>query len=90
MSFLNKKIVRVLTCAILFGIAASWIVYGFIGRSALDFLYFNPDTAGIADRVMRGRSSTPVDAYYRFADRVVFSGGLTVAILYLVPFGYSC
>jgi hypothetical protein len=81
---LNQKTVRLLTCAIFLGIASAWILYGLTGRSAINFLYYDSVVAGIADRLMGGRASTPVEAYYRFADRIIFGGGLAVATVYLV------
>ncbi len=84
MQILNKRTIRVVSWTLFLGIAASWIVYGFFGRSAIDFLYYDSAAAGIADRVMSGRGSTPIEAYYRFTDRIVLGGALTVGTLYLV------
>lgn len=59
-------------------IVVIWIVYLSIGQQIISALY-NSDDSWVANRLMAGKASTPVEAYHRRADAVLAHGTFVVA-----------
>jgi PAS domain S-box-containing protein len=60
-------------------IPLAWVLYFFFGRLLINAIY-STDLYGIADRIMAGRVSTPVENYYYRADQLFWSGTLVILI----------
>jgi len=70
------------TWVLVISTAVVWAVYMFAGHHLITALY-NSQNSAIADKLMAGRSITPVDAYYRRADAVMVHGTVYVVASYI-------
>jgi SGNH hydrolase-like domain, acetyltransferase AlgX len=61
------------------GIAVSWVLYGFFGHGLIEAMH-NTGPNAIVDHVMRWRSVTPLDSYYKEADRMMRAGTLWAVV----------
>jgi hypothetical protein len=75
---LQTIVLAVLSC-----LATLWILYALFGRLMIRAMYTS-DWSGTAGRLMAGRTLTPVENYYWYTDRLLWSGTLTILALLLI------
>src|SRR5437867_3679122 len=78
----NKLLVQS-ACVLLLCIVVSSTLYGVFGYRLIEAVYKGA-SLGIFDRVMEGRDRTPLENYYKEADRIMWVSTIRIVILFLV------
>ena len=81
--FKQNKILAIVTCTLLVGLAATWILYGVFGHRLIEVMY-NNHSMEIVNRVMAGRDSTPLENYYKEADEFMWVSTFRLLIVFAV------
>lgn len=80
----GKSILTICTCALLAGLATTWISYGLFGHRLIEAMY-KQESIEILNRVMdEGRAVTPLEDYYEAADRIMVTATINILTLFLI------
>jgi SGNH hydrolase-like domain, acetyltransferase AlgX len=76
-SLRNNRALVISSLALLSSLATAWLLYLMVGHRLIEAMYRN-EALDILNRLIAGRDSTPLDAYYEKADAIMRTSTLTV------------